>query len=296
MEYAAAKSTLCRQCGRHFDIAELQEATAVGTREAVLPGETQNLLRRFEGLWNREHSTKIHCFECSAEQEISSSASSTICPACSANIDLRDYKITTSFSRNIRTHGTIHVSASGDLSSNTVVCRSAVIKGKLRGSLHCVGDVEFKGVGRIPGKLTAHRVIVAKKANVQFSRQLQVGSLEIRGSMSGEVVAETTVLIRKNGSLDGNVTAKSITVYGKVHGNITVGERCELKSRCTLQGDLKAARLVIEEGATFIGKLEVTSGKPAASKSEIVRHEEPAAPVKAAFGGTELTEVDTGFS
>jgi cytoskeletal protein CcmA (bactofilin family) len=282
MEYAAAKSTLCRQCGRHFDIAEPQEAKAVGTRESVLSGEGQNLLRRFEGLWNRQHSRTIHCFECRAEQEISSSASSTICPACSANIDLRDYKITTSFGGNIRTHGTLYVSASGELSSNTVECRSAVIKGKLRGSLHCVGDVEFKCVGRIPGKLTAHRVIVDKKANVQFFRQLQVGSLEIRGSMSGEVVAETIVLIRKNGSLDGNVTAKSIIVYGKVHGNVTVGERCELKSRSTLQGDLKAARLVIEEGAIFIGKSEVTSGKPAASKPEIVRHDEPAATVKVA--------------
>jgi len=118
MEYAAAKSTLCRQCGRHFDIAEPPEATAVGAREAVLPGEAQSLLRRFESLWNREHTTTIHCFECRAEQEISSSASSTICPACSTNIDLRDYKITTSFSRNIRTHGTIYVSASGDLSSS----------------------------------------------------------------------------------------------------------------------------------------------------------------------------------
>jgi cytoskeletal protein CcmA (bactofilin family) len=74
-------------------------------------------------------------------------------------------------------------------------------------------------------------------------------------------------------------------VYGKVQGNITVAERCELKSKCTLQGDLKAARLVIEEGATFIGKSEVTSGatmaKPAPARPEIVRHEEP---VKAAFG------------
>ena len=280
MEYAAAKNTLCRQCGRHFDIGEPREAKAVGARESVLSGEAQNLLRRFEGLWNREHSRTIHCFECGAEQEISSAASSTICPACSANIDLRDHKITTSFGRNIRTHGTIYVSASGELSSNTVECRSAVIKGKLRGSLHCVGDVEFKCVGRIPGKLTAHRVIVDKKANVQFFRQVQAGSLEVRGSMSGEVVAETTVLIRKNGSLDGNVTAKSITVYGKVYGNIIAAERCELKSRSTLRGDLKAARLVIEEGATFIGKSEVTNDKPAASEPQIVRHEEPAAPVK----------------
>ncbi len=70
-----------------------------------------------------------------------------------------------------------------------------------------------------------------------------------------------------------------------MHGNITVAERCELKSKCTLQGDLKAARLVIEDGATFIGKSEVTSGtvpaKTASSRPEVVR---PSEPIKAAFG------------
>jgi cytoskeletal protein CcmA (bactofilin family) len=95
--------------------------------------------------------------------------------------------------------------------------------------------------------------------------------------------------IGENADIRGEIKTKSITVFGKVQGNITVGERCELKSRCTLQGDLKAARLVIEEGATFIGKSEVTSsgGKAAAgsnSRPEIVRNDEPAAPAKAAFG------------
>src|SRR6266568_1621039 len=78
--------------------------------------------------------------------------------------------------------------------------------------------------------------------------------------------------------LSSDVEIKSITVYGKVHGNITVGERCELKSKCVLQGDLKAARLVIEEGATFIGKSEVTTGAysaKAAQRPEVVRSSEP---------------------
>ncbi|MGC1296842.1 MAG: polymer-forming cytoskeletal protein, partial [Alloacidobacterium sp.] len=48
---------------------------------------------------------------------------------------------------------------------------------------------------------------------------------------------------------------------GTVHGNITVQERCELHSHSQLIGDLKAARLVIEEGATFVGKSEVTPNK-----------------------------------
>src|SRR5438552_14233372 len=93
--------------------------------------------------------------------------------------------------------------------------------------------------------------------------------LLIDGKVEGEINSDGVLTIGENADIRGEIKTKSITVYGKVHGNITVGERCELKSRSILQGDLKAARLVIEEGATFVGKSEVTSGKisPAASTS-----------------------------
>jgi len=61
----------------------------------------------------------------------------------------------------------------------------------------------------------------------------------------------------------GEVKAKSVIVMGKVQGNITVAERCELRSRSALIGDLHASRLIIEEGATFVGKSEVTPNKNA---------------------------------
>ena len=114
--------------------------------------------------------------------------------------------------------------------------------------------------------------------------------LLIDGRVEGEINSDSALTLGENADIRAEIRSKSITVYGKVQGNITVGERCELKSRCTLQGDLKAARLVIEEGATFIGKSEVTSGKvPAAASNsgstrpEIVRNE-PVSPVKTAFG------------
>ena len=56
----------------------------------------------------------------------------------------------------------------------------------------------------------------------------------------------------ENADIRGEVKSKFVTVHGKVYGNITA-ERCELKSKCTLEGDLRAARLIVEEGATFIG-------------------------------------------
>ena len=118
------------------------------------------------------------------------------------------------------------------------------------------------------------------KGSIKFQKELLID-----GKVEGEINSDGVLTIGENADIRGEIKTKSITVYGKVHGNITVGERCELKSKCTLQGDLKAARLIIEEGATFIGKSEVTSGvipaKSAPVRPEIVRQE----PVKAAFGG-----------
>ena len=100
------------------------------------------------------------------------------------------------------------------------------------------------------------------KGSIKFQKELLID-----GKVEGEINSDGVLTIGENADIRGEIKTKSITVYGKVHGNITVGERCELKSRCTLQGDLKAARLVIEEGATFIGKSEVTSGKAPASSN-----------------------------
>ena len=99
------------------------------------------------------------------------------------------------------------------------------------------------------------------KGSIKFQKELLID-----GKVEGEINSDGVLTIGENADIRGEIKTKSITVFGKVQGNITVGERCELKSRCTLQGDLKAARLVIEEGATFIGKSEVTSG--GASKAE----------------------------
>src|SRR5213592_2089138 len=110
------------------------------------------------------------------------------------------------------------------------------------------------------------------KGSIKFQKELLID-----GKVEGEINSEGVLTIGENADIRGEIKTKSITIYGKVQGNVSVSERCELKSKCTLQGDLKAARLIIEEGATFIGKSEVSSGmsvKPASSKPEVVRHEE----------------------
>jgi len=225
MEYAAARNTICRQCGKNYPVAATERSETKSVLGSGGASAAQALLQRVGGLWNRPRITAVVCFDCGAKQELNSAATSTICPSCSVHMDLRDYKINTSFSRAIRTHGEVHVTSSGDLSSSSVFCRSAIIEGKLRGSLQCTEKAEFRAPAKVQGKLSAPVVVIGKKAVVQFFRQLHVGSIEIRGKMIGEVVAQTVVTIRSTGLLDGNVVARSINVEkgGTFSGQLAIG-------------------------------------------------------------------------
>jgi cytoskeletal protein CcmA (bactofilin family) len=95
------------------------------------------------------------------------------------------------------------------------------------------------------------------KGSIKFAN-----NLIFAGRIEGELVSpEGTLIVAENAVVYGNVTSKIVIVEGEVHGNINVLERCELRSRSQLIGDLRSPRLIIEEGATFVGRSEVIPGK-----------------------------------
>jgi cytoskeletal protein CcmA (bactofilin family) len=223
MEYAAAKSSICRQCGRSFSPFAPKPGLKLRTREEAPPPESPSILGRFEDFWKRKSSSIVECFECKRKQQVCGAATSTICPACSAHIDLRDYKITSGFSRSIRTRGDVHLTSKGDLGS--VVCRSALIEGRLRGNLHCDDTATINYSGKIPGHISARHIIVDRKADIHCFRRVRAESVEIRGKMSGEIIAQM-VTVQKKASLQGDVTAKAITVEkgGMFSGQLVIGQ------------------------------------------------------------------------
>jgi len=94
------------------------------------------------------------------------------------------------------------------------------------------------------------------------------GSLRIDGRVKGAVKAGDTLTIGSKGEISGEVHARMAVVGGKIEGDIRVDEKLVLEANSTLVGNLKAKKLVIDEGALFQGKSDMGAPKtikPAAS-------------------------------
>jgi cytoskeletal protein CcmA (bactofilin family) len=103
----------------------------------------------------------------------------------------------------------------------------------------------------------------------------------VDGEVSGTIeVHGQKVVVGPNGRIRANIRAREAVLHGRVDGNINVSERVELKSTCTLAGDINANRIVIEEGAVLKGSVDMgRDGK--ADKAESARPSVAAAHVEA---------------
>jgi cytoskeletal protein CcmA (bactofilin family) len=98
-------------------------------------------------------------------------------------------------------------------------------------------DVEIKGILKFSGELT------------------------FAGKLDGEIQSEGALHLNDEAVIRGNLQLHTVVLRGKVSGNVSAKERIEIKSKGELFGDVRASKLVIEEGATFVGKCEVNPNK-----------------------------------
>jgi cytoskeletal protein CcmA (bactofilin family) len=116
------------------------------------------------------------------------------------------------------------------------------------------------------------------KGTLKFS-----GELTFEGKLEGEIQSDGVLNLGDSAVVNGNINAQSVVVRGKVNGNIVAKEKIDIKAKTEMFGDIRAAKLAIEEGVTFVGKTEVNPNKVAPTAApprsgEAPKASEPAKP------------------
>ena len=76
------------------------------------------------------------------------------------------------------------------------------------------------------------------------------------------------LIVGESGRIEAEVKAKSVLVLGRVSGNVEASERVEIQASGIVEGDVRAPRLLVQEGAVMNGTVEMTAGASAdATKS-----------------------------
>jgi cytoskeletal protein CcmA (bactofilin family) len=111
-----------------------------------------------------------------------------------------------------------------------------------------------------------------------FSRE----DLYVDGEVEGTIeVQEHRLTVGPNGKVHANVKAREIIVLGTVHGNMEAGDKIEIRSEAKLVGDLRTARIVIEDGAYFKGSIDVVRAEAAKAAPAAAPKPAPPPPVTA---------------
>lgn len=204
-----AYSSLCKRCQAHFRLEEALRPARQPKGPAIAQREVQ-------------------CFECGALLQAPVAAESTLCKRCGRHVDLADYRITATVSKNFRTHGRLVLEEKGYILNTDSQVGEGVLKGRLIGRIVAVRRLEIHSSASIKGSFQAGCLVVPAGQHFGWAASLQAGEAEIAGELA----------------------ASSLQASGTVR----------LKAGARFFGDIAAANLVVEAGAVFVGTARVGAG------------------------------------
>jgi len=83
--------------------------------------------------------------------------------------------------------------------------------------------------------------------------------LMIEGRVEGTIESKQhSVVIGQQAAVKARILAKDVVVLGKVVGDITASTKIEIRPQGRVEGDLVAPAVVIAEGATFRGSIDMS--------------------------------------
>ena len=88
--------------------------------------------------------------------------------------------------------------------------------------------------------------------------------------------------IGPNGKVHAAIKAREVVALGSIQGNVDASDKIEIRKDAKLVGDIKTARIIIEDGAYFKGSIDIVKPEPKAAPAPAPRPQPAAQPAQAA--------------
>ncbi len=96
--------------------------------------------------------------------------------------------------------------------------------------------------------------------------------LRLQGKFEGKITTAGRLHVAKEARMQADVESGAIIVEGDVKGNLVAVDRIEMKQSARYEGDLRAPKLTVDEGAVFTGHVSVgpdaVKGAPAGARQQ----------------------------
>jgi cytoskeletal protein CcmA (bactofilin family) len=111
-------------------------------------------------------------------------------------------------------------------------------------------------------KQTPDEIVSLLGEGVDISGELSfTHGLRVDGNVKGKIRSEATLVIGPTGKVEAEVAVRRVTITGEMHGVIHASERVEIHKDGKVYGDLYTPCLIIEAGALFEGKCNMSDQK-----------------------------------
>jgi cytoskeletal protein CcmA (bactofilin family) len=84
----------------------------------------------------------------------------------------------------------------------------------------------------------------------------------VEGTVRGNINLNADLRVGTKARLEATVHARNVTIEGKVTGDVSADDRVELVASATMDGNIKAPKIVVAEGAKFRGNVDMGSRVP----------------------------------
>lgn len=92
--------------------------------------------------------------------------------------------------------------------------------------------------------------------------------VSIEGTVRGNIDVTSDVRVGTKARVEATVHGKNVVVEGKLTGDVSADERVELVASAVVDGNLKAPKIIVAEGAKFRGSVDMGSPRPRESPAE----------------------------